>query len=175
MAGRQGDGWLPVAIKDPATYERRLADVRTAAADAGRPPDAVLPALELNLMVAPTRREVRALMESRVARFTGAMASARVWREVGATHPFGEDFGGYTDILPERLDPEIVEEAIRVVPRDVVERTFLFGTPDQLRRQIEELRDAGLRAICFIPGSLETPRQVSYTFWALGRIARRLH
>ena len=138
-------------------------------------PDAVLPALELNLMVAPTRREVRALMESRVARFTGAMASARVWREVGATHPFGEDFGGYTDILPERLDPEIVEEAIRVVPRDVVERTFLFGTPDQLRRQIEELRDAGLRAICFIPGSLETPRQVSYTFWALGRIARRLH
>ena len=51
---------------------------------------------------------------------------------------------------------------------------FVWGTPDHVVRQVADLRDAGLRSICFIPASFHTPRRVFYTFWALRRIARRL-
>jgi phthiodiolone/phenolphthiodiolone dimycocerosates ketoreductase len=175
LAGRQGEGWLPVFIKDPAEYERSLGVVRAAAAEAGRDPDAIVPALELNLMVAGTEREARHLLDSRLARFTGVNMPAAWWRAAGREHPFGESFGGYREILPERLDPAQVEEAIRIVPREVVERSFLWGTPDQVLRQVADLRDAGLRSICFIPASFDTMRHVFTTFWALRGIAGRLH
>ena len=174
LAGRQGDGWLPVFIKDPAEYERSLGIVRAAAAEAGRDPDAIVPALELNLMVAAAEHDVRELLDSRLARFTAVNMPARWWRAAGREHPFGESFAGYRDILPERLDPALVEEAIRTVPREVVERSFVWGTPDQVVRQVEDLRDAGLRSICFIPASFDTRRRVFSTFWALSRIAHRL-
>jgi alkanesulfonate monooxygenase SsuD/methylene tetrahydromethanopterin reductase-like flavin-dependent oxidoreductase (luciferase family) len=89
-------------------------------------------------------------------------------------NPFGDPFGGYRDILPERLDPATVEEAIRTVPRELVEGMVVWGTPDQIVRQVADLRDAGLRSISFIPASFHTPRRVFYTFWALRHIARRL-
>lgn len=175
LAGRQGDGWLPVFIKDPAEYERSLRAVRVGAVDAGRDPDAVVPALELNLMVAASDRDVRELLDSRLARFTAVDMPAATWRAAGLEHPFGATFGGYRDILPERLDPALVEEAIRTVPREVVEQSFVWGTPEAVFRQLADLRDAGLRSVCFIPGSLHTPRHVFYTFWALSRLAHRLH
>ncbi len=174
VAGRVGDGWLPTHIKDPAEYERMLRTVQKAARAAGRPDDAVTPALELDLMVARTSREAHELLDSRSARFTAAMAPAAVWREAGVDHPFGPDFRGYWDILPERLDPAVVEEAMRSVPMEVIERHFLWGSPDRVTRELEQLRDAGLRAVCFIPASLHTVRLTLYTFWAMRRIRRRL-
>lgn len=176
VAGRQGDGWLPTFVRDPAEYERSLAVVREAAVAAGRPADAVLPALELNLLVAAREREARDLLDSQIARLTAAFtAPAAAWRASGTTHPLGDGFGGYRDILPERVDPAAMDEAIRTVPREVVERNFIWGTPDQVARRLQDLRDAGMRAVCFIPVSLHTRRATLYTFWALGRIARRLH
>jgi phthiodiolone/phenolphthiodiolone dimycocerosates ketoreductase len=175
LAGRQGDGWLPVLIKDAAEYERSLGVVRAAAVEVGRDPEGVTPANELNLMVAATERDARGLLDSRLARFTAAMHQpASLWRAAGREHPFGDTYGGYRDVLPELLDPAVVEEAIRVVPPEIVERTFVWGTPDQVVRQVADLRDAGLRSLCFIPASLHTPRRVFYTFWALARIAGRL-
>ena len=102
-------------------------------------------------------------------------APASSWRDFGAVHPFGDDFRGYTDILPERLVAGLIEEATRTVPRDLVERTFVWGTPQDVARQLEDLIEAGMRAICFIPASFHTQRLTLHTFWALGGIARRLH
>jgi phthiodiolone/phenolphthiodiolone dimycocerosates ketoreductase len=175
LAGRCGDGWLPVQIKDAAEYERSLRVVREGAVGAGRDPDDVTPANELNLMVAATERDARGLLGSRVARYTAAMHQpASLWRAAGREHPFGDAYGGYRDILPEMLDAALIEEAIRTVPPEIVERTFVWGTPDQVVRQVADLRDAGLRSLCFIPASFHTPRRVFYTFWALASIARRM-
>jgi phthiodiolone/phenolphthiodiolone dimycocerosates ketoreductase len=174
MAGRQCDGWIPVFIKDPDEYEAALRTVRTAATEAGRDPDTILAALELNLLVASSEQDARKLLDSRIARFTAVNQPAAWWREAGLEHPFGEAFGGYRDILPERLDPALVEEAIRSAPREIVERSFVFGTPAQVLRQLADLRDAGLRSVSVIPASFHTPRRVFYTFWALGRIASQL-
>ena len=174
-AGRVGDGWLPTNLKDPGEYERLLTMVRAAAQAAGRDPDSLLPALMLSLVVARTDRQAHKLLDSRLARFTAAiMVPAPQWRASGGTHPFGEGFGGYWDILPEELDPATVEEAIRTVPQEVLERHFLWGSPSRVQRELEDLRDAGMRAVCFIPGSFQTLGSLLYTLWSLGQIRRRL-
>lgn len=175
-AGRVGDGWLPTHVKDPGEYERLLTMIRAAAQAAGRGPDSVLPALMFDLVVARTDRQAHDLLDSRAARFTGAMmVPAASWRAAGATHPFGEEFGGYWDILPEKLDPTTVEEAIRTVPQEVLERHFLWGSPSRVRRELEDLRDAGMRAVCFLPAPFQTLGSTLYTLWALGQIRRRFH
>jgi len=48
--GAHADGWLPIAVS-PDTYERGLASVREFLADAGRDPDAITPALYLDVVV----------------------------------------------------------------------------------------------------------------------------
>ncbi len=174
--GRFADGWLPTDVRDPGEYERLLATVRTAAGAAGRGQDAVLPALVLDVVVARTDRQAHDLLDSRLARFlAAAMAPASMWRAAGAAHPFGDEYRGYWDILPERLDPAIVEEAIRTVPDEVLERHFLWGSPSRIRRGLGDLSDAGMRAVCLIPtASDQTPGSTLYTFWALGQIQRGL-
>lgn len=175
ITGRFGDGWLPSNVRDPGEYERLLAMVRAAAEVAGRDQDAVLPALLLDVVVARTDRQAHDLLGSRLARFlAAAMAPASMWRAAGAAHPFGEEFRGYWDILPERLDPAIVEEAIRSVPQEVLERHFLWGSPSRIRRELGDLRDAGMRAVCFIPAVSTQSGSTFYTFWALGQIRRSL-
>ncbi len=176
VTGRVADGWLPTNVKDPGEYERLLAMVRAAAQAAGRSPGAVTPALWLGLVIARTDRQAHDLLSSRAARWLGAvMTPASLWRVAGAAHPFGDDFRGYWDILPEQLDAAIVEEAVRSVPSEVLERHFLWGSPSRIQRELEDLRDAGMRAVCFLPASVPTAGSWFYAVWALGRIRRRLH
>jgi phthiodiolone/phenolphthiodiolone dimycocerosates ketoreductase len=174
VAGRQGDGWYPHLVKDPAEYERKLGMVRAAAAEAGRDPASIMPAGHVDLLVAPSQHQARELLDSRLARWIGAYAPAAMWREVGATHPLGDDFAGYRDVLPERLDPRLVEELIETVPPEVVERRILWGTPDEVARQLEQLVEAGLRAVTFLPLSIQTQRLAYQTLWTIGRMSARV-
>jgi len=174
VVGRNGDGWYPHLVKDPAGYERGLGIVRAAATEAGRDPASITPAGHVDLLVAPSVRQVRDLLDSRLARWIGAYAPATMWREVGATHPLGDDFAGYRDVLPERLDPATVEEMIQTVPREVVERRIMWGTPDQVARQMDLLVEAGLRAVTFLPLSIQTPRLAYQTLWTIARMKARL-
>jgi phthiodiolone/phenolphthiodiolone dimycocerosates ketoreductase len=148
--------------------------VRAAATEAGRDPASITPAGHVDLLVAPSRRQVLELLDSRLARWVGAYAPAAMWREVGATHPLGDDFAGYRDVLPERLDPGTVNELIETVPREVVERRIMWGTPIQVARQLEELVEAGLRAVTFLPLSIQTPRLAYQTLWTIGRMSARV-
>ena len=174
VAGRQGDGWYPHLVKDPAQYERNLAIVRAAAEAAGLDPASITPAGHVDLLVAPTERQVHELLDSRLARWLGVYAPAAMWREVGASHPLGDDFAGYRDLLPERLDPRLVEELLKTVPREVVERRTLWGTPDQVAHQLEQLVEAGLRAVTFLPLSIQTQRLAYQTLWTIARMSARV-
>jgi alkanesulfonate monooxygenase SsuD/methylene tetrahydromethanopterin reductase-like flavin-dependent oxidoreductase (luciferase family) len=57
------------------------------------------------------------------------------------------------------------------VPREVVERRILWGTPDEVARQLEQLVEAGLRAVTFLPLSIQTQRLAYQTLWTIGRMS----
>lgn len=171
--GRMGDGWFPLLALIP-DYERALAAVHAAAVEAGRDPDEITPAGHLDLLVAPTEREARELLDSRIARWAGVFGSTGAeWRELGVPNPLGDDFGGYREMLVEDLDPAAVDEAIRLVPMELVERRFLWGTPTQVTQHLGDLVDAGLRSVSLMPISLHTRRLALHTAWTISRIVRR--
>ncbi|MFE0459870.1 LLM class flavin-dependent oxidoreductase [Kitasatospora sp. NPDC058965] len=61
--GRHYDGWLPYP-PDPADYAAGLSAVRTAATEADRDPDAVTPALFVNVRIDRSRAAAREVMDA---------------------------------------------------------------------------------------------------------------
>jgi hypothetical protein len=68
------------------------------------------------MVVAASEQEARAMLETKVIRAFGLMASAELWRQSGAVHPFGEHFNALVDFVPDHYDRQRMDEAIAAVP-----------------------------------------------------------
>jgi len=61
------------------------------------------------------------------------------------------------------------------VPPELVERSFLWGTPEQVLARIRDYREAGLRFLALLPASaLASPQAAAWTVFALWRVRRAL-
>jgi phthiodiolone/phenolphthiodiolone dimycocerosates ketoreductase len=176
LTGEHADGWYPTMIVSPEEYSDKLESVRTAAREAGRDPKEITPALHRFVVVGPTERETRAMLETRAIRAFGLAAPADLWRKAGREHPFGEHFRGYVDFVPERYDRETLEEAIAAVPPGLVdEGPLLWGTPEQVANKLETFGEAGLRHVILAPiSALISKRAALYSIRATRTIARLL-
>lgn len=151
LTGQYGDGWLPNSFLSPADYGERLAAIRRAAAAAGRDPAAIVPALQAFFVVAGSEREARAMLGAPSIRLAGLLVPADRWRAVGHRHPFGDDFRGYVDFLPERYGRAALAAALAAVPAELAEADAIVGTPAQVVARIGEFVDAGCRYVVPAP------------------------
>jgi phthiodiolone/phenolphthiodiolone dimycocerosates ketoreductase len=176
LTGRYGDGWYPTSVVSPQEYATKLDVVRAAAAEAGRDPQAVVPALLRFLVVGQTDADVRSLLHSAPIRLFGFASPPEVWRAAGVRNPLGEDVNGMVDIVPERYDRAAIEEAVAAVPDEVLTGgPLLLGTPDQVIHRIREFGDAGARHIVLAPVSGLVSKQAAlFSLRAVGQIARAL-
>lgn len=176
LTGRYGDGWYPTAVVSPREYADKLATVRAAAGEAGRDPASITPALHRFAVIAPTEREARAMLGTKVIRSLGLMAPSDLWRQAGTVHPFGEHFNPLVDFVPGDYDRATMDAAIAAVPDDLVtEGALLWGAPDQVVARLRAFGDAGMRHVVLAPVSgLVSRRAALYGLWATGRIARSL-
>lgn len=175
LAGRYADGWYPNYIDSPDDYAHKLAALRTAATRAGRDPAAIQPGMQAPLLLAPTERAAHALLRYPALRFTALLRPASEWRALGLTHPLGQDFRGYLDFIPERLTPSALRQALHAVPDELVERSFLWGTPEQVLARIRSYRAVGLRFLSVLPASaLRSPGAALWTFLTLRRLRSEL-
>ena len=173
LTGHHGDGWYPVGLMPPHEYATKLAAIHDAARAAGRDPAAITPALQPYLIIAPTEREARAMLETRLVRFYGLLVPAEAWRQVGLAHPFGEAFRGYVDFVPERYTRAELDAAIAAVPPDLAgEVGLVWGTPEQIVARLRAYIDAGVRYLVPQPVSAALSRRSAlYSFRALRTIA----
>jgi phthiodiolone/phenolphthiodiolone dimycocerosates ketoreductase len=173
LTGQYGDGWFPTMVASPQEYKAKLEVVRAAAREAGRNPAAITPALHQFVVVAPTRREARAMLHTRLARFAALVgAPADEWRKVGVEHPFGQHFRGYVDFVPERYDRETLDKAIAAVPPQLVGRGFIIGTVEEVVARLLTYREAGVRHVVLsLSSALFSRRAGIYGQLALPRIA----
>lgn len=173
LTGQYGDGWYPTLIASPTDYAAKLAIIRSAAREAGRNPDSIVPALHQYILVAPSEREARAMLDTKAARFAALMlAPADQWRLLGKDHPFGADFRGYVDFLPERYDLRTIEAALDALPPELVGYGLVWGTPDQIVAKLRAFGDIGLRHIVLdLASALLSPRAALYGVLAIRRIA----
>jgi len=176
LTGRYGDGWFPLGTLTPEQYGRKLAVVLEAAREAGRDPTAILPALQPYLIVAPTEREARAMLDTKIVRFMGLLAPAEAWRAAGRAHPFGEGFRGIVDFVPERHSRDEIEAAIARVPLELADTSgLLWGTPQQVTAKLRQYGDAGMRYVVPQPVSAMISRRAAFdSLRALRTIAHAL-
>lgn len=175
LAGRFADGWYPNWIDTPEEYAAKLAVIRARAAESGRDPSAIRAGLQAPLVLAPTERAVQALLRHPALRLVGLLRPASDWQALGLVHPFGETFRGYLDFIPERVAAETLRAALRAVPLELVARSVLAGTPEQVVERLRAYRAAGLEFLAVLPVSaVRSPGAALWTFLTLRRLRRAL-
>jgi probable F420-dependent oxidoreductase len=174
VCGRAADGFI-LQLADPDITRWTIAKVREAATEAGRDPDAITPALQALVVVAPTEAEARAMLDARAVRFFGLLLPAETWRAFGLRHPLGDHFGGFVDLVPEAYDRPTVEAAIAAVPREMVEGQMFWGTPAQVVARLRAFGEAGLRYVTpALVSAAVSPEAASYSVQAMAEIAHAL-
>lgn len=153
LAGRHGDGWYPVLSYTPETYAAALDVIRSAASEAGRDPDGIVPGWLLYTVIGRTEAEARRLLEHPAVKFSALLVPAYVWKERGVDHPLGDDFGGLVDFVPTRYDKADVMAAIDAVPVDLLAEEAMWGTPTMIETRLREFVEAGLRHLVMQPAS----------------------
>jgi phthiodiolone/phenolphthiodiolone dimycocerosates ketoreductase len=175
LTGRYGDGWYPFLAISPDDYATRLATIRAAALEAGRDPEAITPALQALVVVAPTEAEARAMLNAKAVRFFGLLLPAEVWKAFGLRHPLGDHFQGFVDLVPESYDRPTVEAAIAAVPREMVEAQMIWGTPTQVVAKLRAFGEAGLSYVTpALVSAAVSPEAAAYSVQAMGEIAHAL-
>jgi phthiodiolone/phenolphthiodiolone dimycocerosates ketoreductase len=146
LAGRRGDGWLPLAT-EPDEYAGMLARVREAAAAAGREAE-VTPGLYARVVVAETREEARAALDgSLLMRFIALTRPAEAFAARGAEHPLGRGAFGLTSFMPTAYGRAEALRLAESVPPEVVRDAVIYGTPDEVARSIGAFVERGARHV----------------------------
>jgi phthiodiolone/phenolphthiodiolone dimycocerosates ketoreductase len=121
--------------------------MRAAASDAGRDPLSITAANWLFVVTGSSRDEVDEALGSTAMKAAALNASAEEWARHGLSHPFGEDFTGAQDFIPQTLDEQTLLSATAHVPPSLLKESLLTGTPDEVIEQAAEWRDHGMEYV----------------------------
>jgi phthiodiolone/phenolphthiodiolone dimycocerosates ketoreductase len=155
--GRYADGWFPAVVFRPQDYAESLGVVRAEASDAGRDPLSITPATWFFVLTGRNGDEIDDALESPIMKALTLNFPAETWTRHGARHPFGDDFGGGQDIIPQVLDEETVVSATKDAPKSLLKESFLTGTADEVVDKVATWRDHGLRYAVLCNLSLAQP------------------
>jgi phthiodiolone/phenolphthiodiolone dimycocerosates ketoreductase len=145
IAGRLGDGWLPLC-PDPVAYAAMWDAVRASAARAGRAPDAVVPGCYTRVIVADDDQAARkTALGSLLLRFIALTGSDDAFARRGAEHPLGEGVVGLTSFVPSGIVRGDALALAAAVPDAVVLDTVIAGSPATVAGRLAALADAGAR------------------------------
>jgi phthiodiolone/phenolphthiodiolone dimycocerosates ketoreductase len=174
--GRYADAWFPAATVRPKDYAAGLEKVRSAASDAGRDPLSVTAANWLFVVTGGSRDEVDEALSSTAMKAFALNVPAAEWAHHGASHPFGDDFTGAQDFIPQTLDEQTVVSAAAQVPLSLLKEGVLTGTPDEVIEQAAEWRNQGMEyvVICNVSAVQPSLRRGLTATVPLMRILRQL-
>jgi len=144
IVGRVGDGWLPTLITK-TEYRKAIEIIEDEAKQSGRDPSKISRGMWAWTILARDEETARRMLDSPFAKATALILPSEVFEELGFEHPLGKKFYGLTDYIPSNYSRTEALSALEKVPREVCERTFLFGTPERVIRQIEEYAELGLQ------------------------------
>jgi phthiodiolone/phenolphthiodiolone dimycocerosates ketoreductase len=147
-AGRLADGWMPVVV-DADGYAGMLASLRAAAADAGRPPEAIRAGLFVWVVCDEDRDAAERMLGSLLLRLIALTAPPEEFARAGAEHPLGSGWG-LLDYVPTLLSREDALRAAAAVPHEVLRRYYFWGTPDDVVARLRPFRAAGLEHVYLV-------------------------
>ncbi len=126
------------------------------------------------VVVAPSEGEAREMLAAKSVRYFGLLFPDEVWRLFGLTHPMGEGFRGYLDLLPEAYDRQTIDAAIDAVPSGMIEG-LMWGTPEQVASKLQAYGEAGLRHVVpVLLSAMVSQEAAAFSVQAITEIAQRL-
>ncbi len=146
MTGRYADGWLPGQKVTGQEYAARYDLIREGAERAGRALDGFTAGQTLMIALGASREQV--LEKALVNKYVAYMAMGLppdLWSECGAVHPMGPDFGGFLEIVPSRVGPELIDAAIAQLNPELLDRLFYMGSVADVLESAAPLARAGAR------------------------------
>jgi phthiodiolone/phenolphthiodiolone dimycocerosates ketoreductase len=148
LTGTFGDGWYPTQKMTADEYAQKLGVIRAAALAAGRSFDRFEPALQIQVALGSGRRQVlESLMKVKPASAMSLLLAGAVWKKHGLTHPLGEDFEGFADIVPNDVPPQAFAEAEKHVTPELLGDGISAGTVDEVVAELKPLIAAGLKHV----------------------------
>ncbi len=130
MVGRRCDGWIPHNVPF-SLLDEAFDTVRTAAADAGRDPDAVTVAPYVPAAVSEDLAEARAAIRGHVAYYVGSGE--------GYGRAVGRQFPSAAAAIATAWEDGERDTARASVPDDMVDDLGVAATPDEAREALERL------------------------------------
>ncbi|MFQ5891245.1 MAG: LLM class flavin-dependent oxidoreductase [Candidatus Methanofastidiosia archaeon] len=167
LTGELADGWLPISLNLPDTYElyeKNLNIVRKSAGNAGRDPDSLTAGLYAMTLVAKTHEECHELFKKPLARaWALATSEEGPFSAANVKHPFStpnRKFNALLHYVPTRYSKEQILEAMNKIPEEVLEYCLFHGTRDEILEKVEKLAKVGLQHIVFwnLTGMIEPTR-----------------
>jgi alkanesulfonate monooxygenase SsuD/methylene tetrahydromethanopterin reductase-like flavin-dependent oxidoreductase (luciferase family) len=138
ITAEYGDGWLPFK-RSPDNYKRDLELIREIAVEKGRNPDDIVPGFLLYTAVSKERKHAEEIVrkEGRIL----LLVSPRRLKELGYEPPTWKLDAHHS------WGMEVAQEIKKVkdVPLEAVEKSFVYGTPDDCIDGIEGYVRAGCR------------------------------
>lgn len=175
LTGRYGDGWYPNVPMTPDAYKQALDQIMNAAYKAGRAVEKFTPSMQAFVVIAPNREQARRLLDAKPLRYFALISPAATWTAVGATHPFGDNFGGIVDFVASDFSKSQLLEAMAAVPVELLEQGLFWGTPTEVVLQLRALADAGLRHVVLVPlSAMASRRAAAFVARSFPGMVRRL-
>jgi phthiodiolone/phenolphthiodiolone dimycocerosates ketoreductase len=148
LTGRFGDGWYPTQKMSAAEYGNKLGVIRAAAVAAGRSFASFEPALQIQVALGAGRHQVlQSLMKVKPATAMTLLMPGAVWKKHGLTHPLGEQFEGFADIVPNEVPLQAFADAERYVTPELLGDGLSCGTVDEVVAEVQPLLAAGLKHV----------------------------
>jgi len=160
LIGKHADGWLtyvPGAAEDnPEVFAEQVRDIRRHAERAGRDPHSIAIATTLLTIIHPDENFLDEVRDHPIVRWNAMLATptARVHRQGGLNHPYGDDWTFSRDCIPPWISREEALDVASRTPREAVDRTHLVGTAEQVREKFGRYARRGSRTF----GSSTTSR-----------------
>jgi phthiodiolone/phenolphthiodiolone dimycocerosates ketoreductase len=148
MTGRLADGWLPtlLPLRD---YREGCEVIHDTAKKAGRKPNDITKGIMFFSVFDKDHKECLRILDTKLIKNFLLVAPDWFYKKYGYSHPFGDGYIGLYQYISTRLNREKTLEAIEKIPMELVEKYFLFGTPDEVIKKIEEYIKIGLNHIVF--------------------------
>jgi phthiodiolone/phenolphthiodiolone dimycocerosates ketoreductase len=150
LAGKHADGFMTVAPGAATTPERfadQVSDIKKSVIEADRDPEDFGFGCMFLVFIHDDPNAIEAVMQSPVIKWYAAIAgrlNQADWAAEGIEPVMPLDWHYALNLLPCSVTPEEAEDVISRVTPEMVRKSFLVGTPEEVADQILPYVDAGM-------------------------------
>jgi phthiodiolone/phenolphthiodiolone dimycocerosates ketoreductase len=172
-------GIVPSVFPTPEAFKASVDELKKSLADKGRDPEAFGFGLWFMAAVHEDEEVIRTALRGKLLRFMAGIAGRvemAAWTREGITPPMPEDWHYAVKLRPVEWTDTEIEEFLDRITDEIVDRSYVKGTPEQVAAEVATYVDAGATwvSVCDLMPLVLEPEDAQL---ALGRnieICRRL-